>query len=159
MNVESVRGKGSVFSFSLPIMDIVRNRKVTSGTRHTTKKLLSILIAEDDEANFLYLKALLFQNTKAEIIHAANGKEAIEKFGINRDVDIILMDMKMPVIDGFEATRKIKSIDPGVPVIAVTAYAMPGDEKRIREAGCDEYMTKPISKNVLLEKMSKFVTV
>jgi CheY-like chemotaxis protein len=120
---------------------------------------LSILIAEDDEANFLYLKALLFQNTKAEIIHAVNGREAIEKFKLNRGIDIILMDMKMPEVDGFEATRRIKSIDPGIPVIAVTAYAMVGDEKRIRDAGCDEYMTKPINKNILLEKISRFVIV
>ncbi len=129
INVESVKGKGSVFSFSLPVMEISGNHEISNRDKPGNKKLSSILIAEDDEANYLYLKALLSQNTKAEIIYAVNGREAIEKFNLNRGVDIILMDMRMPVVDGFEATRSIKSIDPGVPVIAVTAYAMIGDER------------------------------
>jgi CheY-like chemotaxis protein len=161
LTLESEMGKGSVLSFSLPVHEIVRKRPLFSVANSTSlrKRLSSILIAEDDEANFLYLKTLLNQNTKAEIIYAVNGREAIEKFKINRSVDIILMDMKMPEVDGFEATRRIKSIDPSIPVIAVTAYAMLGDEKRIRDAGCDEYLTKPINKKTLLEKMSRFVVI
>jgi CheY-like chemotaxis protein len=161
LKAESEKGKGSIFSFTLPVSERAGDNRNAKNARSggKNKKLSSILVAEDDSVNFLYIKTLLRKITGAEIIHAINGREAIEKFINNPTVDIILMDMKMPEIDGFEATRKIKSINPEIPIIAVTAYAMIGDEKRILEAGCDEYLCKPISKNLLLEKMSRFVSV
>jgi CheY-like chemotaxis protein len=117
------------------------------------------LVAEDDEANFFYLNALLKQNTSAEIIHASNGKEAVDKFMKNSDIGLILMDIKMPVMDGLEATRQIKAIKRDVPVIAITAYAMAGDENIAIEAGCDGYLTKPINKKLLLEKIVEYIEI
>ena len=108
---------------------------------------------------FLYIKTILAQNTTAKIIHAVNGQDAIEKFLNNPDIDIILMDLKMPEINGLEATVKIKSLNKDIPVIAITAYAMMGDEKRILEAGCDSYISKPISKKALLDKIAEFITI
>lgn len=158
LNADSEKGKGTNCTFSLPLSCGIK--QISGGlVEKQEKKIKSILIAEDDETNFLYLKTLLRQSTQADIIHAVNGKEVVEKYEQNRDVDLILMDMKMPVIDGFDATRKIKNINPGIPVIAVTAYAMVGDLKRIMDAGCDDYLTKPISKSLLLEKISKFVNI
>ena len=118
-----------------------------------------ILIAEDDETNFYYLNALMTKKTDVRILHALNGREAIELFRTNPDIKLILMDMKMPEIDGFEATRQIKMINKNVIIIAITAYAMSGDEERIIAAGCDGYLSKPINKKSLLDKIAEFITI
>jgi hypothetical protein len=98
-------------------------------------------------------------STSAKILHAANGREAIELFKANPDIKLILMDIKMPEIDGFEATRQIKLINKNVFIIAITAYAMSGDEERIMASGCDGYLSKPINKKSLLEKISEFIKI
>jgi CheY-like chemotaxis protein len=159
LKVESEKGVGSKFYFYLPLIDNQQDKKVdqTFASAKDFKQLSSILVAEDDEINFLYLKTLLNMNTSAEIIHAANGREAIEIFSKNPGIDLVLMDMKMPEVDGFEATKRIKLINPIVPVIAITAYAMLGDENRILESGCDGYLSKPINKVRLMEKISEVV--
>jgi CheY-like chemotaxis protein len=117
------------------------------------------LVAEDDEINFFYLKSLLKQYTSANIIHASDGREAVELFKANPGIELILMDIKMPEIDGLEATRQIKLIKQNIPVIAITAYAMTGDEEKALEAGCDGYIAKPINKKILFEKISEFVNI
>lgn len=89
----------------------------------------SILIAEDDSANFIYLKAVLTRHTDAKILHAPNGIEAIELFKANPEIILILMDIKIPEIDGYEATRQIKLIKHDIPVIAVTALASRATKK------------------------------
>ena len=158
---ESELEKGSEFIFSIPF----DNRKVTissvtSGNEHTKSLNKSlILIAEDDEINYFYLNTLLKQETEAKIIHARNGKEAIDLFKANPDINLIFMDMKMPEIDGFEATRQIKLLNNNVNIIAITAYAMSGDEERIIATGCDGYLSKPISKKSLLEKIGECVKI
>lgn len=159
--VASEVGKGSKFFFTIPHKIVKGNDKKESseGSERKAVKLTSILVAEDDEYNFMYLKTLLEQATSAKIIHASNGKEAIEKFRNNPGIELVLMDIKMPEMDGLEATRKIKSINATIPVIAITAYAMLGDENRILEAGCDGYLSKPISRKSLLEKMSEYVNI
>jgi PAS domain S-box-containing protein len=159
--VEATKGSGSSFFFTIQgLINPDRNIHEAEGrSDNKTEKLSSILVAEDDEANFLYLRTLLLQNTNAEVIHAANGREAIEKFSSIPGIELVLMDIKMPDINGFEATQKIKAMNPGVPVIAITAYAMLGDERRILEAGCDGYLSKPISKKSLLDKMSEYIKI
>jgi CheY-like chemotaxis protein len=96
------------------------------------------------------------KETGAKILHGSTGKETIELFKINPDIKLILMDIKMPDMDGFEATRQIRMINKDVHIIAVTAYAMSGDEERIMAAGFDEYLSKPINKKNLLGKIEKF---
>jgi CheY-like chemotaxis protein len=118
-----------------------------------------ILVAEDDETNFYYLNALITRETGIKVLHASNGREAIELFKANPDIKLILMDIKMPEIDGFEATRQIKLINPNVNIIAITAYAMSGDEERIIAAGYDGYLSKPINKKSLLEKIAEFIKI
>jgi PAS domain S-box-containing protein len=161
IRVESERGLGSCFYFTIPL---IKNTEITlSGTlgrKHEKIKVgASILVAEDDETNFYYLNALLIHETGATVLHASNGREAIELFKANPGIILILMDIKMPEIDGFEATKQIKLIKKEVPVIAITAYAMSGDEERVLAAGCDGYLSKPISKNILLEKMAEFIEI
>ncbi len=158
INLDSIPGTGSTFYLSLPT-----NKKAESfanNGRSEDKKRIStgspILVAEDDDTNFYYLNALLTRETNTKILHALNGKQAIDIFKANRDIKLILMDMKMPEIDGFEATKQIKLIDKNVHIIAITAYAMSGDEERIIAAGCDDYLSKPINKKNLLDKISEY---
>ena len=161
IKVESEVGVGSSFSFSIPLLK-QHMESVSYALNQENEKLAGItliLVAEDDQTNFFYLNALLKLETGATVIHASNGREAIELFKANPDIGLILMDMKMPDIDGFEAIRQIKQIRQDVPVIAITAYAMSGDKERILAAGCDGYISKPISKKNLLKKMGEFVKV
>jgi PAS domain S-box-containing protein len=159
--VESEIGIGSCFSFKIPLMidaeiavsDIqdIKHKKINGEA--------TILIAEDDEINFFYLNTLVIRETGAKVLHASNGREAISLFKANPGIALILMDINMPEIDGLEATRQIKLIKKEVPIIAITAYAMSGDEERILAAGCDGYLSKPISKEKFLEKMVEFIKI
>jgi two-component system, cell cycle response regulator DivK len=118
---------------------------------------LTVFVVEDEYANYKYVSTILIRELSAKIIHAKDGGEAIEMFKANPDIRIVLMDIKIPVIDGLEVTRQIKKIRPDIPVIAITAYAMPGDMERVLAAGCDAYLSKPLSKNDLLKKIALFV--
>ena len=115
----------------------------------------TILIAEDEDSNFRYLE-MVIKKTKAKIIWAKNGFEAIELCK-NHNPDLILMDIKMPEMDGLEATREIKKSYPEIPIIAQTAYAMENDERLSLEAGCNSYLSKPIRANSLLNAISTFL--
>lgn len=114
-----------------------------------------ILVVEDIDLNFLYISELL-KPTGSMIIHALNGKEAVERCQRDTNIDIVLMDIYMPVMNGYEATRQIKQIRPDLPIIAQTAYAMAEDKKRAMEAGCDDFVAKPIGKEELLSKIACF---
>jgi two-component system, cell cycle response regulator DivK len=114
-----------------------------------------ILIAEDEDSNFRYLEMVLLR-TGVKIVWAKDGLQAIE-FARSSSPDLILMDIKMPIMDGLEATREIKKFLPSVPVVAQTAYAMENDERISLEAGCDYFITKPIRKQKLLEVVNKFL--
>jgi two-component system, cell cycle response regulator DivK len=115
-----------------------------------------ILIAEDEETNFLYLKTAL-SPTNINIIRAKNGKEAVEHVRINPLINIILMDIKMPEMNGLEATRGIKSFRKDIPIIAQTAFAMEEDRRNCSAVGCDDFLAKPIRYKVLIETISKFL--
>jgi CheY-like chemotaxis protein len=115
-----------------------------------------ILIAEDIDLNFLYISELL-KPTGTMIIHAVNGKDAVERCQKEVNIDLVLMDIYMPIMNGYEATRQIKQIRPDLPVIAQTAYAMAEDRKRALEAGCVDFIAKPIGREELLSKMDKFL--
>jgi PAS domain S-box-containing protein len=159
IRVESEIGIGSCFSFTIPYpKETVIIPAVKSDSEN--KEIIlegSILVAEDDETNFFYINSLLTRGTKAKIIHARNGKEALEIFKTNPGISLILMDMKMPEIDGFEATRQIRLVNKSVFIIGITAYAMSGDEEKVLEAGCDGYLSKPIDKKSLLDKISRVI--
>lgn len=113
-----------------------------------------VLVVEDIDLNFLYISELL-KPTGAMILHAVHGKQAVEQCQNNPAIDMVLMDIYMPVMNGYEATRQIKVIRPELPIIAQTAYAMSEDRTRATEAGCDDFIAKPIGKEELLSKMDK----
>lgn len=160
ISLESEPGVGSVFFLSIPVAEIKEVRLDKSAESLRNSIISSpILVAEDDETNFYYLNTLLNRETESKILHASNGEEAVMLFKANPDVELILMDMKMPQMDGFEATRQIKLINKNVHIIAITAYAMSGDEERVIEAGCDGYLSKPINRKSLLDKIGEFIKV
>ena len=111
-----------------------------------------ILVAEDEEFNFRYIVELL-SKSNYNILHAMNGKQAIEIFKLN-DVDIILMDLKMPIMDGFEATRHIRSISTSVPIIAQTAYAYMKNDCMV--SGFSDYIMKPFKSDRLIELLKQY---
>ena len=116
----------------------------------------TILIAEDEIVNYMFLE-VLFEETGAVLTHAADGRQAIDAVKNNPDINIVLMDIKMPNINGLDATRQIKSIRPQLPVIAQTAYAMQDDEYKALQAGCNDYISKPIDANKLIGLMKKYL--
>src|SRR5215212_1928273 len=116
-----------------------------------------ILVVEDQEDNRQILRDLL-RSADYEMIEAADGAEALEAVAKRRP-DLILMDIQLPILDGYEVTRRIRA-DPAmrtIPIIAVTSYALTGDEAKAREAGCDDYVTKPYSPRQLLAKVRKYL--
>ena len=116
----------------------------------------TILIAEDETVNYMFLE-VLFEETGAILIHACDGQEAINAVKSNPKIEIALMDIKMPNVNGLEATRQIKTIRPSLPIIAQTAYAMQDDEYKALQAGCNDYVSKPIDVNKLLNLMKKYL--
>ena len=113
-----------------------------------------ILIAEDNDSNFILMTYILKKYYQYD--RAKNGQEAVELVEKN-NYDIILMDIKMPIMDGMEATRQIKEKHPDLPIIALTANAFDSDRQLAFEAGCDEFLPKPISSEVCLKTIAKFV--
>jgi CheY-like chemotaxis protein len=113
-----------------------------------------ILVVDDEELNFLMIKDAL-EDSCVNVTWARVGQEAIDLVESGEQYDIILMDMSMPVLDGYETTARIKKINSSIPVIAQTAYSQPEDEAKCMEAGCDDYLSKPVSIGELLEKIIK----
>jgi len=117
-----------------------------------TKK---IMIVEDDVSSRLYLNKIL-EKTGASLLSACDGKEAIEIARANPDIDIILMDIQLPYIDGYGAAKVIRELRKNVIIIAQTAYSLLGDRERIISSGFDDYIVKPIFPQQLIEKLSKY---
>lgn len=115
-----------------------------------------ILIAEDERTNYLFLEALL-KRTKVDLVWAETGKSALEFIQNDNSIDLVLMDIKMPEMNGYEATHEIKKIRPNLPIIAQTAYALAGEKEKILSAGCDDYLSKPIMGKILLEKIDNYL--
>lgn len=151
--------KGSVFYFTIPykrgkLSDIPE--KVTApGLNLEIKKSKTVLIAEDQDSNFMLLKELL-SDLEVNIIRVLNGIEAIEACKSNQQIDLILMDIKMPQMDGYEATKRIKEFMPNVPIIAQTAYSMYEEKEKALQAGFDNYLTKPINRTDLMKVIKKY---
>lgn len=161
--VESEMNKGTVFYFEIPLVEGTGEDKVLSKSKknnlvHPDWSKKNILIVEDEESNFQVLHSIL-KRTKINIKHVVDGLEAVKLFEIGKETkfDLILMDIKLPVLNGVEATEKIKTYNKTIPIIAQTAYAMNNEKVEIMQAGFNEYVTKPIVPNDLIDKMSRFI--
>jgi CheY-like chemotaxis protein len=156
--VESVPEFGSLFTFTIKT-NIVNSTMETiqmnnSSYPHDFKER-TILIAEDIDFSFLYIEAVL-RRTGVKILWAQNGKEAVELVKTNLSIDLILMDMHMPIMNGYEATEMITQLRPEVPIIAQTAFVLPEDMKKCYAAGCVGYLSKPIRKEQLLSTLAEY---
>jgi CheY-like chemotaxis protein len=116
----------------------------------------TVLIVEDNETSNIYFEAAL-RKTKAQLIWAKNGLDAVEIAKGNPNIDLILMDINMPKMDGIEATRIIKSIYPNMIIVVQTAFILSGEERLCQEAGCDEFITKPIRLKYLLDTINRYL--
>ncbi len=158
--VESEEGRGSTFYFTIPYNPIPEEKTVVENTfseidKEAQLNKLKILIVEDDEISYSLLTRIL-QNVNCEIFHAITGFEAVKACRTNPGLDLILMDIRMPGMDGFEATRQIRQFNKDVIIIAQTAYAFTGDKEKALEAGCNSYITKPINKTLLTEIIKSY---
>lgn len=159
MWVNSSPAQGSCFSFTLPYLRVdlpVESKNPSEEIISYNWRNKTILIAEDDMIGFNLLNYGL-KLTGVKIIHARNGKEAIDALDFNPGINLVLMDMRMPELSGIEATVRIKEARPYLPVIAQTAFAMEGDREKCLEAGCDDYISKPVSISKLLAKIAQFI--
>jgi len=123
-----------------------------SNVEYTKSK--TVLIAEDEDSNFILIKKL-FEDLEINTIRAINGVEAVAFCKENPEVDLILMDLRMPEMDGFEATKRIKAFRPDLAIIAQTAFATDTDKDKALACGCSDYISKPFKKEVLLSKVSE----
>lgn len=154
IGVDSVVGEGSTFWFTLPLKDEEIEQKTSRAEHKNTpihssdveEEQKSILIAEDIPENYLLLKALL--HSKYQLYHALNGEEAIRLYE-EKKPDLILMDIRMPVMDGFDATRAIRKLSETIPIIALTAFAFDSEKKMAKECGFTDYVVKPVDVNKL----------
>ncbi|MDP3644172.1 MAG: response regulator [Bacteroidota bacterium] len=158
--VESEEGKGSTFYFTLQFhtepKDVnVTNNEFLTQTKENQMNQLKVLIAEDDVSSEK-LMSIVVRKFAKEIIQVETGTEAVEACRTNPDIDLILMDILMPDIDGYEATRQIREFNTTVVIIAQTAYALSGDREKAIEAGCNDYISKPIRKDNLMELIQKY---
>jgi CheY-like chemotaxis protein/nitrogen-specific signal transduction histidine kinase len=155
--VESELGKGTTFYFTLPLSPLTEMAQTVIKLSDIQAKLAhkKILIAEDDWISFQYLSKFLGKLDIA-IIHAENGEEAVELVKKTPDIDFIMMDIRMPVMNGVEAAKIIKKIRPDLPIIAQTAYAFSEEKNNILSIGFDEYITKPLQFSKLDELLRKY---
>lgn len=151
---------GTDFCFKIPLKWI--NKTETTARRSLGRSTpdfskYTILVAEDDATNYVYITKLLSQ-TKATIINATNGVETIDIFKSNQSINLILMDIKMPIMDGYEAIRLIREFDKATPIIAVTAYAISGDKEKCMSTGANDYVSKPIKRSEFFETISRYLS-
>ncbi len=157
--VESQEGKGTTFYFTIPCNAVSEEKTeiidvVSSDLKEIQLQNLKILIVEDDEISYSLLVRML-QKISKEILHAMTGIDAIEKCRNNPDLDLVLMDIRMPAMDGNEATRQIRQFNKDVIIIAQTAYAFSNDKETVIKAGSNDYISKPINSTLLYELIKK----
>ena len=157
--VESVEGRGSTFYFTIPFSPLSEKANdientVSSEQTEVQVKKLKILIVEDNEPSNLFLNRMV-RKIGTEVLNALTGEQAIELCQNNPDLDLVLMDIEMPKMDGYEATQQIRQFNKDVIIIAQTACAFAGDREKALEAGCNDYITKPIHMAQLFDLIKK----
>ena len=134
------------------ISTVIEEQKTTIQVKN---KEITLLVAEDEEYNMMYIVEL-FSTTNFKIMEANNGKKAVELAQNHPEIQLVLMDIKMPVMDGNEAMAEIKKLRPSLPVIALSAFAMESDKEKAMALGFDAYLTKPLDRKLLFQLIDKF---
>ncbi len=161
--VESELGEGSTFYFTispLKLTEKVESPKIQIELEPPKKEgeKFTFLVGEDDYLNYIVLDKMLKKHFNCEVLYAANGKEVLEVLEQREDIDLILLDIRMPVMDGFKAFEEIRKQNKKIPIVAVTAYAYSEDRKRALEMGFDEYIVKPFEFSELAVKLNKILS-
>ncbi|MDO9510959.1 MAG: response regulator [Bacteroidales bacterium] len=155
VRLESAKNMGTTAFLTLPINTPAASVKPKNSTNAiNVGEMPLILIAEDDDNSYLYIETLLRKDNK--ILRAYNGQEAVDLCRKHPDITLVLMDIKMPVMNGYEATRKIREFNKDVIIIAQTAFALIGDKDKAIEAGCNNYISKPIKQTELMELIQTY---
>lgn len=158
--LESEVEKGSIFYFSVPYKPVLEEINLNPDENIASKlknRDITVLIAEDDDISFEYLD-ILVSSEGVNVIHTFNGEETVNAIKENPGISLILMDIKMPVMNGLEATREIRKFNKTIPIIAQSAFALDGDKNRAIEVGCNDFLTKPIKKSDLFNKIELLVS-
>jgi len=157
--VKSEPGKGSTFYFTIPYEKVDEDKNQTNilMDERTPIKDLKILIVEDDNASEVLLQKII-QLFEKETIKATTGIEAVEICRNNPDIDLVLMDIQIPEMDGYEATRQIRQFNRDVIIIAQTAFGLDGDREKSIEAGCNAHISKPYNRTLLIRLLRKYFT-
>ncbi|MBN1251603.1 MAG: response regulator [Bacteroidales bacterium] len=161
ITLQSEKGKGATFFVTIPYKPV--NEKLLKDNNNEKKIVkqdkYTILIVEDEEVNYLFIETLLEDEIElnCKTLHAKNEKEAVDICKENTEISFVLMDMKIPIINGFEATKLIKEFRPNLPIVAQTAYTTDEDRKRALSAGCVDFISKPICEETLTEIMNKYL--
>jgi signal transduction histidine kinase/ActR/RegA family two-component response regulator len=158
IKVESEENKGSVFYVSLPYISESQTIKQEVVIKSELKNSIAgklVLIVEDVDWNYQYLRILLNNHAGCKTLWAKDGSEAVDICRKHPDIDIVLMDIQLPVMNGYDATRLIKSFNPGLPIVAQSGYAMSDERAKSFAAGCSDFIAKPVLKNELFYSLSK----
>lgn len=160
--LKSEKGKGSSFLIRIPCKKetdkiILKKKDEIIESSSSSSSSFTVLITEDEEVNALYLETILKKIIpELKVLKAENGQEAVDICSNNDEIDFIFMDIKMPIMNGFEATERIKKIHNSIPIVAQTAYTTIEDRNKAKLAGCDDFITKPISIETLRETITKY---
>ncbi len=161
INVSSTPGVGSTFSFTIPlkyVKELVEEQAEKDPVKTVNNGSETILVAEDDDINFMLMQRIL-QLKKYTVLRANNGKEAVDICRTNPDIDLILMDIKMPVMDGFQAFESIRTFNRQIPIIANTAYSSTEDKDKILGAGFTNYISKPLNKDEIFDLLGELFNI
>lgn len=156
--VESTVGVGSIFRFTIPYSSLAKSSfSLNKKKNELTFKNKTVLIVEDEQYNFMFVKTLLLQHFEFDIIWAQNGQEAIDIFNEKQFIDLIILDIKLPSVNGFKVIEHIKNQNDKIPIIVQTAYTLPEDKEKILESGGNEYISKPVDPDKLLSLVYKWL--
>jgi len=147
--------KDNLNSFEIPYLAVLEKPFKKHKTCFEKMNKIKILVAEDDQIN-RKLFSYILKDISSELLMAADGMEAVDIFKNNADIDLILMDLKMPGMDGYEATAQIRQINTDVKIIALSAFSMDTEQRKAKENGFNDYVSKPVSKVLLMEKISNY---
>lgn len=160
IRIESEVSKGTAIYFTIPYKPIKKTLKQKQSIKSEQKKYnwdgKIILVVEDDDLNYCLIERML-QNTKAELLWVKNGKQAVDLCRNNSEISLVLMDIQLPELDGYEATRQIVKFRKNLPIISQTAFGMAGEKEKSLNAGCDDYLAKPLNAKKLLYTIEKHI--
>ncbi|NLJ07930.1 MAG: response regulator [Sphingobacteriales bacterium] len=156
--IESEKGIGSTFYFSVPLYKINNDKKLMTDLSESTNGLKGkkILLAEDEDFNFMLVRHLLKKH-ECEVVRATNGKEALDIFNKDSGFDAIIMDLRMPVMGGYEAIKEIRKTNTSIPIIALTAMVISGSREEVLDCGADEFIEKPFNPEILVERLKELI--